>query len=1216
MTGTVVGETKRGAATLTLLLGLAGLAESVAKAGEAASAPVDLSANQILTWDHGGARWALLTGRASASQGQAGLRSERIAVRIAPGPRNGELTVEAVAQEYDPHASGAPKGRAAFRSGYGVRYQPRGGRIPLKVSSPPWGDPLVILLTGPPPVALADTPKTSGGTPKASSPPRALSPPHAANLPKGNAGGPLQVALGPPMEPERSDPKLKRTQVLGGIDFGGEDVPKADAPPAAVTPIDDTPPPGGDAPLSIEAEAPPADIPPSAGPEIAPPSRIDDAPPAAEIPEERPLDPIPGDTPALEPPADIPLRVDAAPGGAPAAPIRPESQRVIRILPRSGGTGVSGEVLDIAPDGTRTVIYQGGVNLIAKSIKKFGTVDISADQVVVWIKPSPNKRDSARVNENLDLELDDDQPVEVYMEGNVVFRQDEGKVDGKADQKVFRGERFYYEFQTERMAGWNAEIDLFVPEFISPLKMRADRIQQFRSAEGAPGAGIPLGNKIIRADQPETTGSRFANPGYLFSSRTVDLFQVEGTGPPPLGPDGKPDPEAAPDLTWRVDARRNKFYLGQVPILYWPRLLADASDLDPPLNSIQFRSNRVFGQQVLSDWNVFKLLGIRRPPAIGRWNLDIDYLSRRGLALGSELTWSGRELLPGFAGEYFGYFDIWGIKEGATDILGPGPAVITDNLAAALKVPPIQRDNVPAFQDFRGRVLFRHMQSFLPVNDDSLEDARLQVEFGYLSDRNFLEEYYKRIFDSGLDQSTLLYFVRQRQNWAFTALAEANLMYWQTETQWGPKVDYTRLGDSWLNNRLTYYGNSGVNYGNTHTALEVNNPDLFAIPGGGRAFLPYDPVSNTSGVFRAFRAYTSHEVDAPIDLGILRVTPYAQGQLVGWSNQLSGNSEGRAWGALGARLNISAWRAFPDVESELFNLHGLAHKINFSADYRSSFTNLGLENIAVQDDLDDNTYEYVRRYYDLNNYPSGILPPQLDPRLLTMRRQLSPITQTVDVQDRLDAVRLGLFQRVQTKRGPEGNRRVTDVVTLDLTSTYFPNADRDNFGKPFGLNQYDFNWYISDRTTVFSQGWFEFWDITGKRAPEVANDPSDGITVVTSGVSFMRPPRGNITLGYSFIDATSIQTSAVFATYSYWMSPKWYSVFSLSYDFRNSILLGTTFGVTRIGADYLTSVGLTVDPLRDNYTFAVEVAPRLSPNLRLGSGSSLGRIDPRFAPVE
>ena len=228
------------------------------------------------------------------------------------------------------------------------------------------------------------------------------------------------------------------------------------------------------------------------------------------------------------------------------------------------------------------------------------------------------------------------------------------------------------------------------------------------------------------------------------------------------------------------------------------------------------------------------------------------------------------------------------------------------------------------------------MQSFLTDEADPYEDFRLQVEAAYVSDRHFLEEYYKRLFDVGLDQETLAYLIRQRENTAWTVMAEANLQDWYTDTQWLPKLDYYRLGDSFLGNLFTHYQHSGVDYANTHTASEVNNPNIFA-------FIPYDPISNTSGTLETGRAFTNHEIDLPIQLDFLRVVPYAQGQAVGWNEQIGGESLGRLWGAVGARADVMAWKAYRGVESELLNVHGLNHKINFNADYRTAFSTVDLE---------------------------------------------------------------------------------------------------------------------------------------------------------------------------------------------------------------------------------------------------------------------------------
>ena len=48
---------------------------------------------------------------------------------------------------------------------------------------------------------------------------------------------------------------------------------------------------------------------------------------------------------------------------------------------------------------------------------------------------------------------DSRQPMEVYLEGNVVLRQDEQQFAGKGDQRTVRAPRLYYDFLTERLAG-------------------------------------------------------------------------------------------------------------------------------------------------------------------------------------------------------------------------------------------------------------------------------------------------------------------------------------------------------------------------------------------------------------------------------------------------------------------------------------------------------------------------------------------------------------------------------------------------------------------------------------------------------------------------------------------------------------------------------------------------------------------------------------------
>ena len=83
---------------------------------------------------------------------------------------------------------------------------------------------------------------------------------------------------------------------------------------------------------------------------------------------------------------------------------------------------------------------------------------------------------------------------------------------------------------------------------------------------------------------------------------------------------------------------------------------------------------------------------------------------------------------------------------------------------------------------------------------------------------------------------------------------------------------------------------------------------------------------------------------------------------------------------------MTAYKLYPNVENEILNIHGLNNKLSFWTDFRAAFANQSLNSIAVQDDLDDNEYEFVRRYFAITNWTGGILPGPYDPRALILRR--------------------------------------------------------------------------------------------------------------------------------------------------------------------------------------------------------------------------------------
>ena len=166
---------------------------------------------------------------------------------------------------------------------------------------------------------------------------------------------------------------------------------------------------------------------------------------------------------------------------------------------------------------------------------------------------------------------------------------------------------------------------------------------------------------------------------------------------------GKPFDRRRPDLADRRPARTSSSS-GPLPFFYLPRFKVEADDLDPPLQGISFSTNNYFGQQFRTRFDIFNLFNIRHLPEVDVWNLDVDYLSARdkspgqGIALGTEIGWYGADLLndirdpyhknkdtpPSRLNNYSGYFDTFGLFDGSRDVLGLGPAVITNGRTTTL----------------------------------------------------------------------------------------------------------------------------------------------------------------------------------------------------------------------------------------------------------------------------------------------------------------------------------------------------------------------------------------------------------------------------------------------------------------------------------------------------------------------------------------------------
>src|SRR5262249_37853366 len=125
--------------------------------------------------------------------------------------------------------------------------------------------------------------------------------------------------------------------------------------------------------------------------------------------------------------------------------------------------------------------------------------------------------------------------------------------------------------------------------------------------------------------------------------------------------------------------------------------------------------------------------------------------------------------------------------------------------------------------------------------------------------------------------------------------------------------------------------------------------------------LPWE--GNPNSIHEGDRLATRHELDLPFALGVFKFDPYVVGELAHWGENLNFTDQSRAYGAGGIRASGPMWTVNPAIESTLFNVHGLAHKVVFEADVSYAQATTPMTTLPLYDPLDDNDIEAFRRMF-------------------------------------------------------------------------------------------------------------------------------------------------------------------------------------------------------------------------------------------------------------
>jgi len=784
------------------------------------------------------------------------------------------------------------------------------------------------------------------------------------------------------------------------------------------------------------------------------------------------------------------------------------------------------ETVAIAKSGIRITIE--GIDL--PEFDTGDTVTIETDSLVLW---APNLEELTRTGQ---AEQSQSVPLELYLEGNIVFRQGD---------RVIYADQMYYNVAEDHGVVLKAEMLTPVPEYEGLLRLKADVLEQLnRQNFTAHGAAI--------------TSSRMGIPTYWFQSETVEFQDIQRAAVDPVTGQQLTNPntgEPVANHDFMASSRNNFIYAGGVPVFYWPVMSTNLQKSSYYLDRIRIKNDSVFGTQTLVDLDMFQLLGRKDIPRNTSWLLSADAFSQRGFGLGSSLKYE-RESFWRLPGPNVGTLDVWGMREAGLDNLG------ADRLAL-----------VPE-KDFRGRVFWRHRQQ-LPA------DLQLTAEVGLISDRNFLEQYYEREWDEQKDQSTGLELKRYIENRSWSVTADLRLNDFFTQTNWLPRYDHYWIGQSLIRDRLTWYEHTHIGYAQLRTASAPTDPVDAA-----KFDLMAGEETNVSGI----RAATRHEIDFPLQLGPVKAVPYLLGEVAFYGEDVTGNDATRSYGQVGIRASLPMWQRRPNVRSKLLNVNGVAHKVIFDADLFWADASEDLTRFPRYDALDDDAIEHFRRrfFFDTFGGVAGTnIAAAFDERIFALRNntQGDVTASSTDIVDDMIQARLGIRQRWQTKRGLAGQQRTLDWISLDMEAVLFPKPERDNFSQEVGLLNYDLRWYVGDRFTVLSDGFADCF--------------SDGLRMVSLGGVLSRPERGSLYVGVRAMGGP-IDSKFLHGAFSYRMSDKWIGIASTSFDLGPAGNIGQSLAVTRIGESALIRVGMHVDESRDNIGIQFAIEPRFMASSRLG----------------
>ncbi|MCO6435798.1 MAG: LPS assembly protein LptD [Phycisphaerae bacterium] len=602
------------------------------------------------------------------------------------------------------------------------------------------------------------------------------------------------------------------------------------------------------------------------------------------------------------------------------------------------------------------------------------------------------------------------------------------------------------------------------------------------------------------------TTDEFHTPHYSIGAGYLEL--VSRPGFESVGAPGAPG-------TGEYRIRDATFNVGGLTVGYWPALRGRVDTSETALRSVRTGNSDEFGVELETDWNLFQLLDLETPRGFDA-EFSLDFYSERGPAAGIDGTYE--------RDKYMGLFRSYVMTDNQRDFLGR------------------EREEQPV-RSTRGRILLRHRQ-YLE------DDWQLTLEASYISDKGFLEEFFEDEFDNEKDQETLLYLKKQRDNWAFTILLQARLLDFYTQTERLPEFGYFRIGQP--------LGDSVV----WHSANRLG-------------FVRYRPMDQSFqellrdgrlvGSGSVVRTDSRQELEAPLDIGPLRLVPFGSIRQTSWDDTPDDGGVQRIFGTYGVRGSMYAWKTYPQLTSALWDIDGLRHVIKTDITAWAAHTNRDSHELYAFDE-------------------------------------------NVEGIDEIDGVQVGVRQRWQTYRGRGETRRKVDVLTLDLETGFFNDATGEyktngftSYSRPeesIARNYVNSNtiWRLNDRTALLS---------------EMNYDVNDAeLDILNVSVAVERSPRLRYVIGYRFIDES--HSDLLGMDLSYALTDKHSLAVRERFDLRRGRTLDFTVALIRRFPRWFSALSFALDEPEDDFGVNLSIWPEGLPDAIIGSRRLTGLVRPAW----